>query len=82
MAKDFPPEFKALYRLKYQTNLLATKELDHTKNLADIIGLWGELISNLRLFGLNTIEIAQAYMLLNRSLPTTLLNVFRRAKMG
>lgn len=77
LKSDFDEEIKSLYRLKAKVEELGSKEQLDDKSISDIIMLWSCLPDLFRVFGLGTLGIIRSYKVLNRTLPTSTLNLLK-----
>ena len=81
LESDFSKEIKSLCRIKFQVADLAMKESQNQKGSADVLALWWRLIKNIYRFHLYTPLILKSYTILNRSLPSQLINRLKQIKM-
>jgi glycosyltransferase involved in cell wall biosynthesis len=72
-------EIQRIYGLKTMGFNLLLKEKLRTKQWSDIFKIWAYVLDNLKFFGLETFLIAKNYYILNRSLPTPLINFLRQS---
>jgi len=77
---DFEDSLKKLYKFKITIAKLAMQEKVGNKSFDDIVNMWVELMRNAKIFGPNIVNIMKCYTVLNRTIPTRVLNVCKMAK--
>jgi glycosyltransferase involved in cell wall biosynthesis len=77
--EDFSPDIKMLYSLKVKVAQIAIKEQAGQKSYADVVDLWKHLLATFRTFGKESFGIMRNYTVLNRTLPTPILQLAKRA---
>ena len=80
--KDFEQEISRLYYLKLKISEIAAKEGLGKKSFLDILKIWSFFLSNFNILSSDSLKIIKAYNLLNRSLPTSAINLLRYLKKG
>lgn len=76
---DFESKIKKLYMLKAKVSRIAMKEQAGQKSYADVFDLWRYLISAFSPFGKESFEIMRRYSVLNRTLPTPVLQLAKKS---
>lgn len=79
LSENFDADIKTLYTLKAKVSQMAMKEQAGQKTYADVIDLWKCLLAIFREFGKESLEIMRRYSVLNRTLPTPVLHIAKRA---
>jgi glycosyltransferase involved in cell wall biosynthesis len=79
LSGDFDPDIKMLYTLKAKVSRIAMSENARRKSCSDVIDLWKYVIGTFGVFGKESFEIMRRYTVLNRTLPTPVLRLARRA---
>jgi glycosyltransferase involved in cell wall biosynthesis len=77
---DFDQEITNIYSLKLKISEVSIKEGLGKKSLFDILNMWSFFVKNFNLFNQDNLKIIKAYTLINRSLPTSILNLLRYIK--
>ena len=78
LSGDFNADIKLLYSLKAKVSQIALKEQAGQKSYADVIDLWKYLLTTFSVFGKESLEIMRHYTVLNRTLPTPVLQLAKR----
>jgi glycosyltransferase involved in cell wall biosynthesis len=79
-ASDFEPEIQRIYELNLKVMTITAKEQLGQKQVKEVMDLWMYLFKNRSSFKGKLLSIIKAYTLLNRTLPTSLLQSLRRIK--
>ncbi|MDT4953802.1 MAG: hypothetical protein QOJ02_1940 [Acidobacteriota bacterium] len=77
---NFEEEIKKLYLLKTTVSIMAAREEARQKSTADIVNLWLSIPGLVKLFGYESLGIIKDYSIFNRSLPTSILEFFKKAR--
>lgn len=78
-AEGFDPEIIALYTLKTKVSIASIKEQLGEKTTSDIINIWQYLWHNFSRYP-DLLNLIQTYNVLNRTLPTPMINGLRNLK--
>ena len=73
----FDEDIKVLYGLKVKVMQLILKEVSGQKRFPDILDLWSYIVKNSRVFGGDIFRVIEKYWILQRTLPTPLLQLVR-----
>jgi glycosyltransferase involved in cell wall biosynthesis len=76
---DFELEMKMLYTLKTKVSQIAISEQAGNKSYADVLDLWKYLMGTFKVFGKESFTIMRSYTVLNRTLPTPVLQLAKRS---
>ncbi|MBW4561268.1 MAG: glycosyltransferase family 2 protein [Mojavia pulchra JT2-VF2] len=79
---DFEQEIINIYSLRLKISEVSFKEGIGEKTFIDILSMWLLFLKNFDLWNQEHLRMIQAYTLLNRSLPTSTLNLLRFIKKG
>jgi glycosyltransferase involved in cell wall biosynthesis len=79
LSGDFDSDVKMLYSLKAKVSQIVLKEQSGQKSYADVVDLWKYLLTTYRVFGKESFEIMRHYSVINRTLPTPILQLAKRA---
>lgn len=79
---DFDKDIKTLQGLKVKISQLKAKEFSGEKSISDIKDLWSYVIGNRNILGKDIFTIIKNYHILQRSLPTFLVSIFRKGIKG
>ncbi|MFM6507430.1 MAG: glycosyltransferase family 2 protein, partial [Dolichospermum sp.] len=77
---DFDTEIRKMYTLKYKICEISEKEKIGDKTLFDILSMWWFFIKNFGIFSSQSITMIKSYTLINRTLPSFILNWLRTMK--
>lgn len=77
---DFNKKIKKLYILKMMVSELAIKENHNKKSIEDVFNLWLYILKNLGIFGFDVFKIIKKYTVLNRSLPSFMIKLFKKVR--
>lgn len=75
---DFDEEIKVSQALKTKISQLKFKEFSGTKATSDVRDLWFYIVNNRKIFGKDIISIIKNYHIVQRSLPTSIINFLRK----
>ncbi|MDF5735820.1 MULTISPECIES: glycosyltransferase family 2 protein [unclassified Nostoc] len=76
----FDKEILNLYSLKLKVFELAVKENLGRKTLSDIFNMWLFFCNNFNFFSQTSLSVIKSYTLINRTIPTSTLNLMRQMK--
>lgn len=77
---DFDDNIRKLYTLNYKVLEIADKEKIGNKEISDILSMWSFLLRNFKFLSPHFLTIIKSYTLLNRSLPTFIIDWLRATK--
>lgn len=80
IAQQFDGEIVKLYGLKNKVSITAIKEQLGEKRFSDITDIWAYVLGNFSIGSKEFFRVLKSYTVLNRTLPTPLLNVLKQAK--
>ena len=75
---DFDEDIKTFQTLKTKISQLKFREFSGEKTISDIKGFWPYVVNNRKIFGKDIFSIIKNYRILQRSTPTSILNIFRK----
>ena len=76
----FDTDIRLIYTLKYKISEITYKEGIGNKKISDILGMWSFFLKNFNIFNSHSFPIIKSYSLINRTLPSFLLNWLRVMK--
>lgn len=78
--QQFDAEIVKLYALKNKVSITAIKEQLGEKRFSDITDIWAYVLGNFSIGSKEFFRVLKSYTVLNRTLPTPLLNVLKQVK--
>jgi len=77
---DFNQDLQLLFKLKEQIDKITYDEIQNQKSLADVTKLWSLILLELPYSYADKLQIIKNYTIINRTLPSGILNFLRQLK--